>query len=348
MTARECSQIETTAPSPPETPPHMNLLEVQAWDAAVAAGVVDPGCILVWVVATADAAADGWSHGHGQGDDRRGGSGSSSGLEGAGGGDGGEAESRRHGVVVNRVPWEFLKDGLIEHLSGKLTVPSNRRRRVDYDDDDDDDNESPYSCTGQTSEEEDDEESEVEGGSGEEEGSWCGRVGSRQERILDARELDFIRGILEKKQDIVVLHNRHSGAAAVVAAGRGGRENGGRGINADVISVEEFAAFSRWWAPLMRTLSLMKRDWEATRVHGFVGRFWADRELKRRSPGTFLLRFSERELGALVVSFRASRMLFRKTYVTSVELVRGGNRYISWQIGCKSTRLLHYHILRFV
>ena len=289
--------------------------------------MADFSCLVVWVVGVADAAADGWrSHGHGYGQDddrnRRSGGGSAAaaaaGLEGArgggGGGGGGEAEGRGHAVAVDCVPWEFLKEGLMEHLSGKLTVPSNRRRRVA----DDYDNENPYGCIGQTSEEEEgedeeEEESEVDGGSGGEEGSWYGRVDSRRERVLDDRNLDFIRGMLKKKQDSPSLHNRHQpGTAAAPAAGRrrgGGRESdgGGGGINADVISVEEFAAFSRWWAPKTRTVSYLKRDWDATdpvRLHGFVGRFWADLELKRSRPGTFLLRFSERELGMLVISFR--------------------------------------------
>lgn len=68
-----------------------------------------------------------------------------------------------------------------------------------------------------------------------------------------------------------------------------------------------FAAFSFWWAPLMRTLSLVRRDWKAAdpiRVHGFIGRFGADVELKHRKPEGFLLRFNETTPGALVVSLR--------------------------------------------
>ncbi|CAN0029514.1 unnamed protein product, partial [Scytosiphon promiscuus] len=74
-----------------------------------------------------------------------------------------------------------------------------------------------------------------------------------------------------------------------------------------MISLEAFATFSLWWAPLMRTLSLIRHDWEATdpiRVHGFVERFWAAQALKERDSGTFLLRFSETVPGALVSSCR--------------------------------------------
>ena len=267
-------------------------------------GVMDPGCLLVWVVATA---ADGWrSHGqgHGKGSDGHGASGSTSGLEGARVGGGGEATSRGHTVVADRVHWEFLKEGLMDHLSGKLMVPSSLQLGVGKGSEG---AESPYDFTAKNSEAGEDEE---EGHGGESEvgwteareewESWHRRVGSRQERILNDRELCFIRGVLKQGTR---LHNRHRPG---VVAGRTGAKNGG-GINGDVIYVEEFAAFSRWWAPLMQTLSFVKRDWEASdpvRVHGFVGRFWADRELKRSRPGTFLLRFSESELGMLVISFR--------------------------------------------
>eukprot|EP00752_Nemacystus_decipiens_P002487 g2338.t2 len=294
MTAVDLSRIGTAALSEPE-PPHMDRLEQQAWDVALAAGV-NSACLLVWVVAAADASADGWRshHDDGQDNDRPGaGMSGAVGLEDAPVGGGSPA-------VVDRVPWEFLKDALMQHLSGKLTIPSTRARGVG---DDDDDFEDPYDCMGQTGIEDDgDEDSAMDGGWGEEEGSWYGRVDAKQDRILHEHELDFIRGVLEKK-------NRHqSGAAAAAAArtrGRGRGQHGG-GINADVILVKEFAEFSSWWAPVMQTVSHVKCDWEAhpVRVHGFVGRFWADRELKRRSPGTFLLRFSEREAGKLVVSFK--------------------------------------------
>lgn len=281
ISAGDRSRIAKAALSEPE-PPHMDQDEQHAWDAARAAGVVDHGCLLVWVVATADASADEWNH--------DGGSGGGSTATTGGLGSAPRGAARHDGVGV--VPWEYLQDGLMEHLSGKLTVPSSQRRIAA--------DEIPYGCIGDRDrdaaggEEADDDEED------EEEGGWYGALDSKQERVLDGRELEFVRGILKNKQDSLGPHNRTVSGAA----GRG-RQDGG--INADMVSVEGFAAFSLWWAPLMRTLSLVRRDWEATdptRVHGFIRRFRADQELKRRKPGTFLLRFSERELGALVVSFR--------------------------------------------
>ncbi|CAN0570005.1 unnamed protein product, partial [Ectocarpus sp. 12 AP-2014] len=83
--------------------------------------------------------------------------------------------------------------------------------------------------------------------------------------------------------------------AADAASGRG-----------DVISLEAFVEFSLWWAPLMTTLSLLRNDWastDPTRVHGFISRIAAERQLLERERGTFLLRFSESQPGELVVSF---------------------------------------------
>ncbi|CAM9935902.1 unnamed protein product, partial [Ectocarpus fasciculatus] len=73
----------------------------------------------------------------------------------------------------------------------------------------------------------------------------------------------------------------------------------------DFISVQAFAKFTRWWAPLMKTLWTIRKDWASTkplRVHGFIGRLEAERKLFGRKRGTFLLRFSERHPGKLVVS----------------------------------------------
>ena len=87
-------------------------------------------------------------------------------------------------------------------------------------------------------------------------------------------------------------------------AGNGGGGGGGGGD--DVVSLDAFVEFSLWWAPLMRTLSLLRNDWasmDPVRVHGFIGRLAAERELQQKERGTFLLRFSESKQGTLVVSF---------------------------------------------
>ncbi|CAN0568869.1 unnamed protein product, partial [Ectocarpus sp. 12 AP-2014] len=74
----------------------------------------------------------------------------------------------------------------------------------------------------------------------------------------------------------------------------------------DFISVEAFAKFSQWWARLMATLGIIRSDWARTRpvrVHGFMSRVASKRLLMQRECGTFLLRFSESKMGALVISF---------------------------------------------
>lgn len=256
----------------PETEPSdMDESERGAWASARTAGVVDRGCLLVWVVASANASKDRCSYDH----DHLG-SGSETGLD-----------STRGATRHDCVPWECLKGGLLRHLSGKLTVPSSQLR-VGVD-------ESTHGCVARTGEEDDE---DGEGGMSGDEASGNGGGDSNEERLLNDRELDFVRLILKNKQDSLSPQYRPSGAT--------GRRGDGD-VNADMITVEEYAAFSLWWAPLMRTLSIVERDWQATdpiRVHGFVGRIVADLELKRRKPGTFLLRFSETEPGALVVSLR--------------------------------------------
>ncbi|CAN0424624.1 unnamed protein product [Discosporangium mesarthrocarpum] len=67
-----------------------------------------------------------------------------------------------------------------------------------------------------------------------------------------------------------------------------------------------FVGFSRWWSPLLKTLSLVREEWGSVApvlVHGFMARRTAEKRLKGRDRGTFLLRFSESRAGALVITF---------------------------------------------
>ncbi|CAM9719867.1 unnamed protein product [Scytosiphon promiscuus] len=253
---------------PRKRPPRMTAQEKRAWDTARTAGLIDRGCRLVWVKATANAAADGWV------------------------------------TRYDFVPWEYLQEGLKQHLCGRLTIPSSHNEVVD---------DGPVGWIND----------DLDGGSVPEGGGY-GAVNTPQVRWMNEDELAFVRGVLKTKQDKVRQKQERvrkqmadggfdgadlaSVAAANAVAGLGGDEGGpaGGGSEEDVVSLEAFVEFSLWWAPLMGTLSLLKNDWASTdpiRVHGFIGRLAAERELGQTERGTFLLRFSESKQGALVISF---------------------------------------------
>lgn len=128
--------------------------------------------------------------------------------------------------------------------------------------------------------------------------NWDDPIISPHGRVVDTPQLEFIRGTLRRGQEAVTK-------ARWGATGDDCTEVDGDG-RCDFISVEAFAKFSQWWAPLMATLGIIRNDWARTRpvrVHGFMSRVAAKRLLMQRECGTFLLRFSESKMGALVISF---------------------------------------------
>ncbi|CAB1112357.1 unnamed protein product [Ectocarpus sp. CCAP 1310/34] len=190
----------------------------------------------------------------------------------------------------------------MQHLCGNLTIPSNDTKVVD---------EGPYGWRGDAS---------VGFGGRGGEGNGYGAVNTPQVRWMNEEELAFVRGVLKTKQEKVRLKQEklrqqlasrgYSGTELVSIGSSGAADaafgrDGGNG-NGNVISLEAFVEFSLWWAPLMTTLSLLRNDWASTnptRVHGFISRIAAERQLLERERGTFLLRFSESQPGELVVSF---------------------------------------------
>lgn len=294
-------------------PPQMTPEESMAWHAASSVGLRDRGCRLVWVGAFANAAAAGWTCGVGGGVS---GFGDRSGL----------SPPSPPSAVADRVPWDYLAMGLQRHLCGTLTIPSSRDRIVD---------EGPYGDAGGEGGE------NAGAGTGNDsygdlggEGGGYGALDSQAPRGMNDEELLYVRGILQAKQA-----GRRGSTHAGGSRGSGGswdqafsiedpNRNQGDGhcyergsansmdssMGADVVSVEGFAQFSKWWAPLMRMLSRLRKDWATLSpivVHGFVGRMEAERRLQGRERGTFLLRFSERKAGVLVVSFTEHVSIFR-------------------------------------
>lgn len=289
VTNQLMAQVELEEPDPPQMTPE----EKRAWDTARTAGLMDRGCRLVWVKATTNAFLDGWTYDDGSGGSDNGGNGWPAERAGAGAG----------GVTnYDCVPWDYLRMGLRQHLCGKLTIPSSRDEVVD---------EGPYGWRGDAS---------CGGGVGVGEGTGYGAVNTPQVRWMNEEELAFVRGVLKTKQEKVRLKqeklrqqlaNRGYPGNELVSIGSSGAADAasgrdGGGGNGDVISLDAFVEFSLWWAPLMTTLSLLKNDWASTepiRVHGFISRIEAERQLLQRERGTFLLRFSESQPGELVVSF---------------------------------------------
>lgn len=244
--------------------------EQRAFDTAREAGLNDTGCCLMWVQAVTNAAAHGWSC------DRE--------------------ESPMAGgatwALPDRVPWEYLSNSLKDHLCRKLTIPSSRGQVVDR---------GPYSWLVDPS-------MELGGG-----GSY-GAINTPALRGMNEDEMRFVRDRLLRTEKQV-----RNASAGFRGSGRterwphrgvgmrpGGLDIGENIMDQDTISIEAFTDFSKWWAPLITTLSRLRNDWSSTspvRVHGFISRQEACAKLREKDVGTFLLRFSESVAGALVISF---------------------------------------------
>ncbi|CAN0397386.1 unnamed protein product, partial [Ectocarpus sp. 8 AP-2014] len=276
--------------------PQMNMEQQHAWDMAEAAGV-ERGCRLVWVTATSNMAND-W---------RR--------DDGGGGGQGWWAS--KQGEFVS---WKYLRESLQRHLDVRMTVPCSssggrhdRLEGTQYTYLDDGQEVDSEEVEVDNDEEEDEEDQERAAGGERRTGNRRMRPLPHATRVLDKRQLDFIRGILRKKQ-------KELAKAGVTTVDCTEYRLDGR---YDFISVEAFAKFSRWWSPLMVTLGIIRNDWARTRpvrVHGFIGRLEADK-LLRRAPETFLLRFSERHPGKLVIN--------RARHHSLVEVTEGGRCYMT-------------------
>ncbi|CAN0110971.1 unnamed protein product [Ectocarpus sp. 4 AP-2014] len=274
--------------------PQMDMEEQHAWDMAEAARV-EPGCRLVWVTATSNMA-----------DGRR--------RDNGSGGRKGWWDSKQ-GEFVS---WNYLREGLQGHLDMRMTVPCSSSGGGRHDA-----LEGTHYTYLDDEQEVDSEEVEVDNDEEEDQERAAGgerRTGSRRmrplphaTRVLDKPQLDFIRGILRTKQR--ELANAGKKTVDCTEYGLDGRF--------DFISVEAFAKFSCWWAPLMVTLGIIRNDWARTRpfrVHGFIGRLATEKKLLREAPGTFLMRFSERHPGKLVIS--------RARHHSLVEVTEGGQCYM--------------------
>lgn len=261
--------------------PMMTIEEKQAWDKAAEAGLLDRGCRLVWVEATANAAAE-----------RR-------------------RRARAAATVArsNGVPWKHLSKSLDHHLCGMLTIPSTSDKVVDQ---------GPlgwrgvmgYTGAGMGGQGQ-------AGGYGSMNSTAPRGMNSLELKFVEGivrSKQEAIRR--DQYRHGIVGHGGFggpcdfSGRAECLqssSGGGGGRDEHGQAIDdEDIISIEAFVMFSHWWAPLMTTLSRLRNDWASTnpvRVEGFVGRLEAERKLLAKERGTFLLRFSESRPGALVVSF---------------------------------------------
>ena len=137
-----------------------------------------------------------------------------------------------------------------------------------------------------------------------------GTDSSFRARDLNDDELDFIRDLLRTEDGNTVNGREHKefnsrrGDSACYAS-----EGGDHLTNdEDWFSLEVFASFSqRWLGPVMDTLSKMPKDWAAidpVTVHGFISRKSVARKImETRQPGVFILRFSVRNPGYLILGF---------------------------------------------
>ncbi|CAM9461294.1 unnamed protein product [Ectocarpus sp. 13 AM-2016] len=278
--------------------PQMNMEQQHAWEMAEAARVVR-GCRLVWVTATSNMAKD-WRRDN----------------DGGGGSGGGWASK-----LGEFVSWNHLQESLQRQLDVRMTVSCSSSGGGRHDALEgthytylDDEQEVDSEEVEVDNDEEDEEEDQERAAGGERRtGNSRTRPLPHATRVLDKSNFDFIRGILRKKQK--QLANARVKPVDCKEYQLDGRY--------DFISVEAFAKFSRWWAPLMVTLGIIRNDWARTRpvrVHGFIGRLATDEKLRRRAHGTFLLRFSESHPGKLVIS--------RACHHSLVEVTEEGRCYM--------------------
>ncbi|CAB1107063.1 unnamed protein product [Ectocarpus sp. CCAP 1310/34] len=259
--------------------PQMNTEMQHAWDMAEAARV-ERGSRLVWANATSYMV-----------DDRR----RNKGCGGGGWGVGGRLK------LGEAVPLKYLLESLRWHLDVRMTVPCSSSsggrhdplegthytylddgEEVDFEEVEADDHDA-----------EDEEDQERAAGEGRRTGNRRMRPMRHATRVLDERQLGFIRSILRKNQKLAKAEANTQDSTACELDGL-----------EDPISVGTFSRFSQWWTPLMVTLGNIRNDWARIwpiRVHGFIGRHEAQ-ALLRMKPTAFLLRFSERHPGKLVVS----------------------------------------------
>lgn len=121
-------------------------------------------------------------------------------------------------------------------------------------------------------------------------------------RNLTEHDFDFVRDVLR----------RSSERGDLDAAGEHTEEDvhsqSDSEDNEEVITLETFVNFcTRWWEPVVDTVSRMLNDWTAmkpTKVHGFISRSEAEHVLlSSGKAGVFLLRFSGSRPGLLVLTF---------------------------------------------
>ena len=77
-------------------------------------------------------------------------------------------------------------------------------------------------------------------------------------------------------------------------------------VKDDLITFENFKKFCEWFSPSLTTLIKISSEWQCQSpvlLHGFVGRFDAEKMLKGKDFGTFLIRLSESKPGSLAISF---------------------------------------------
>lgn len=268
-----------------DPPSRMSVEETRAWDVAREAGLRDRGCRLVWVMATTNAATSG-----------------------------SYTPKRDHTYLVS---WASLAIALQNHLCGSLTIPTSCNQVVDG---------GPFGCRGASE------------GVGEwtesladERGDY-GFMGDVQEpRGMNPDELKFVRRMLQRainkaEKEHGGYRGRGQGHAGGDSVGEhGGLDGADRNVDRDVVSIEAFKIFcTRWWAPLMTTLSRLKEDWvkvyPAVIIMGFVGKVEAVNKLLASKRGTFLLRFSESVPGGLVLSYTASVSILKCLLARSVVL----------------------------
>merc|ERR1712013_911202 len=82
----------------------------------------------------------------------------------------------------------------------------------------------------------------------------------------------------------------------------------------------DFSFFTWFYATMKTTLDHLEGPWRKRLVEGFVGRQKAEKMVEQRPPGTFLLRFSDSQLGSL----ETARGYHTMTVVSGQMIVAGG------------------------
>jgi len=94
-----------------------------------------------------------------------------------------------------------------------------------------------------------------------------------------------------------------------------------------IITQKDFDNFWNWFGPVLQKIRYCKfllPMWNQGLVWGIIDKHEAEKQLKNFGVGTFLLRFSERQPGALAIAYKQSKSQCRHYLVKNTDITGQG------------------------